>query len=200
MNKILLIFLHGYGANGADLKSLGPFFKDLADDVIIESPNAIKPMPDQAGGYQWFPIENMSEDYLKKSCHQVYPEVVKMVRALQSKHAVGHKETFLIGFSQGAMMALYSALAEHSLCRGVVGFSGGVYIDTPHINADKSLKISLVHGEDDEAVPATASVKSYDFIQGQGFSSDLALLEDLAHSIDVRGIQIAKGVIKNTLL
>ncbi len=195
MNKILLIFLHGYGANGADLKSLGPFFKDLATEIIIESPNALDPMPDYPGGYQWFPIGDMSEDHLKESCHRVYPDVVKMVQKLQTKHGVDHKETFLIGFSQGTMMALYSTLAEHNLCRGVVGFSGGLFMDPVNIKADKSMKITLIHGEDDDVVPATASIKSYDFLKKQGFSVDLNLLDNLAHGIDMRGIKIAQRFI-----
>lgn len=197
MNKILLIFLHGYGANGADLQSLGPFFKDLATEVIIESPNALDPIPDYPGGYQWFPIGNMSEDYLKQSCHSVYPEVVKLVRGFQTKHGIGHENTYLIGFSQGTMMALYSGLAEHNLCRGVVGFSGGLFMDPVNIKADKALKITLIHGEDDDVVPATASVKSYEFLKKQGFSVDLSLLDNLAHSIDIRAIEIAKGFISS---
>ena len=197
MKKILLIFLHGYGSNGQDLASLGPFFKDVAEDVIIESPNAFKPMPDFLGGYQWFPLENMSEEYLKEFCHKTYPEVAKLVRNLQEKHGVGYKETFLIGFSQGSMMALYSALADHNLCQGIVGFSGGVYMDPININADKSLKISIIHGKEDEAVPSSAAVKSHKFIQKQGFKADLNLLDNLAHSIDMRGIKIAKGFLKN---
>ncbi len=197
MNKILLIFLHGYGANGKDLASLGAFFKDLAQDVIIESPNALEPMPDNRGGYQWFPIESMSEGYLKASCQRVSPNVVELIRNLQTKHGVGHQETFLIGFSQGTMMVLYSSLVDHNLCRGVVGFSGGIYMDSADIKADKSLKISLIHGKNDDAVSSDASVKSHEFLQGQGFRSDLNLLDNLAHSIDMRGIKIAKEFIKN---
>jgi phospholipase/carboxylesterase len=196
MKKILLIFLHGYGANGADLQSLGPFFNDTAEEVVIESPNAIEPIPDYPGGFQWFPIGDMSEKHLQESCHSVYRKVIKMIQDFQIKHKVGYKETFLIGFSQGTMMALYSALAEKNLCNGVIGFSGGVFIDPIHIKADKSLKITLIHGEDDDVVPASGSIKSYEFLKKKGFNPHLNLLDNLPHSIDMRGIEIARVFIK----
>jgi phospholipase/carboxylesterase len=55
----LVIFLHGYGSNGADLISLAPYWAEALPGTAFVSPNAIEPVPMAPGGYQWFPISNL---------------------------------------------------------------------------------------------------------------------------------------------
>ncbi|HQT53505.1 MAG TPA: phospholipase [Phenylobacterium sp.] len=57
--KSLVILLHGYGSNGADLIGLVPHWQHAFPDTLFISPNAPQPMPAMLDAYQWWPITNM---------------------------------------------------------------------------------------------------------------------------------------------
>ena len=62
----LVIFLHGYGSNGADLISLAPYWAEALPATAFVSPNAIEPVPMAPGGYQWFPISNLDPHLMEQ--------------------------------------------------------------------------------------------------------------------------------------
>src|SRR6218665_3805879 len=52
----LMVLLHGYGADGSDLISLGVQWRELWPDMLFVSPNAPEACDMNAAGYQWFPL------------------------------------------------------------------------------------------------------------------------------------------------
>ena len=54
--KQLVIILHGYGADGADLISLGKQWQQLLPDAAFVAPNAPQFCQNPPMGYQWFPL------------------------------------------------------------------------------------------------------------------------------------------------
>ena len=65
----LIIFLHGYGANGADLLNISQSFKNYFPNMNFLAPNAPFQCEGLPGGYKWFNLpwlDNSSEDdYIK---------------------------------------------------------------------------------------------------------------------------------------
>src|SRR5690348_6893044 len=55
----LVVLLHGYGSNGADLISLAPYWAKALPGALFVSPNAIESVPQAPGGFQWFPISQL---------------------------------------------------------------------------------------------------------------------------------------------
>ena len=75
MNKVIL-FLHGYGANGNDLIGLKDHIENKDNSILFESPNAPESCPLNYFGYQWFNLaERTPEEIysgLKKSYKYLY--------------------------------------------------------------------------------------------------------------------------------
>ena len=57
--KSLVIFLHGYGADGSDLISLSDYFSEVMPNAQFISPDAPFSCAMSAFGKEWFPIEKM---------------------------------------------------------------------------------------------------------------------------------------------
>ena len=58
----LVVFLHGYGADGADLIELGRQWRALLPEAAFVSPHAPERAPGAPMGRQWFALSNRSPD------------------------------------------------------------------------------------------------------------------------------------------
>ncbi|MGE0828362.1 MAG: alpha/beta hydrolase, partial [Hyphomonadaceae bacterium] len=66
----LVVLLHGYGSNGADLISLAPYWaKDLPGAAFV-APNAPEPVPGAPGGYQWFDLASRDPAWVEQGVRQ----------------------------------------------------------------------------------------------------------------------------------
>ena len=54
--RSVVVFLHGYGANGADLLSLADPLGDHLPDTLFIAPDAPENCAGAPFGFQWFPI------------------------------------------------------------------------------------------------------------------------------------------------
>ena len=54
--KQLIIFVHGYGADGNDLIGLASYFQSVLPDAIFLSPHAPEACSMNPAGYQWFDL------------------------------------------------------------------------------------------------------------------------------------------------
>ncbi|MCL2453567.1 MAG: phospholipase, partial [Alphaproteobacteria bacterium] len=52
----LVVFLHGYGANGNDLIAIGKQWQALLPGAAFVAPNAPEPCGPVPGGRQWFAL------------------------------------------------------------------------------------------------------------------------------------------------
>ncbi len=193
--KRLVIFLHGYGSNGADLISLAPYFAQIDAKADFLSPDAPQKSPFSPGGFQWFPIpfidgsspEEMTRDYLKaRSILNQYIDQELALRGLEEKDLV------LIGFSQGTMMSLETGLRRKESCAGIIGFSGRILLpDTLPAEIKSKPPIILIHGELDDVVPVNESIEANKMLKDLGFDISLHLSPNTPHSIAPDGLQAA---------
>ena len=105
MNKLIL-FLHGYGANGADLIGLKEYINNKEENIIFESPNAPEPCPLNYFGYQWFDLVERTPEEIFHGLKKSYSYLDKIITEMTSKHNIKTEQIMLIGFSQGAMISL----------------------------------------------------------------------------------------------
>ena len=52
----LVVFLHGYGADGNDLIDIGRAWQQLLPDAAFVSPHAPRPCGQAPTGREWFPL------------------------------------------------------------------------------------------------------------------------------------------------
>jgi phospholipase/carboxylesterase len=193
--QTLVILLHGYGADGQNMTNVAYAFHKNLPDAYFLMPDAPEKMLG-AGGYQWFDLLDMDPATLRQGCVSACKTVEGFVRKAQEKHKVSWQNTVLIGFSQGAFLALHTALAVHNLCGKVIAYAGGVYVEPEDINVPpQDLKILLIHGEEDDVVPPQESERTASFLKKQGFSATLEIIPDLDHSMNRRGVDLGVAFI-----
>ncbi len=200
--KYLVIFLHGYGANGENLLDLAYEFKRALPEAHYISPNAIEPWE---GGfphaYQWFSLYGGME---RKAFEDISTNIKRSNKILQEfiqkqldRFNLTPDQLFLVGFSQGAMMAIYQGLIANQKFAGVIGFSGKVIL--PELTGEKIISkpnICLIHGKEDSVVPFSFFEEGKKILTEKDIPFDSQAIDNLDHSIDIGGIRAAQKFIK----
>ena len=106
----LVILLHGYGSNGADLIGLVPYWRASLPDTAFVSPNAPEPCPGAPGGYQWWGLSSFDAGARAAGARRAAPALDAFIDAELARHGLSEGRLALVGFSQGTMMALHVGL------------------------------------------------------------------------------------------
>jgi len=74
--RSLVVFVHGYGANGDDLIALGQMWRTALPDTAFVSPHAPEDCAaNPFGGRQWFPLSLRDEQELVDGLAQAGPDL-----------------------------------------------------------------------------------------------------------------------------
>ncbi len=153
----LLLLLHGYGSNEHDLF-------DLADllDPRLHVISARAPLVLPWGGFAWYHLGgtpgNLVPDPASRAA--ALDLLTKFVRDLPARIGSDPQRTYLLGFSQGAILSLGLAFRAPEQLAGVVAASG--YLD-PAFQSDPlpaalaNLPILQLHGTHDDVIPISAA-------------------------------------------
>jgi phospholipase/carboxylesterase len=165
-----LVLLHGWGADADDLLELGRLLCGERRQLV-----ALRaPQPHPGGfGRQWYDLQNPN-----------WPDLPQARLALRARlEALGRslplEDTVLLGFSQGAAMAL--DVGSDLALEGIVSCSGYPH---PGWQAKATMaKVLLNHGQNDPVVPYAASEELLRRLQAQQTSVEL-LRSQGQHGID----------------
>lgn len=151
----LALLLHGYGSNEQDLFS---FASELPDELMVVSARA--PLSHEMGGYAWYTI-NFDMNNGKFSDTDEAKESIKLIEKfideVHSAYNTDPNKTFLIGFSQGAILSYGLSLNTPEKVQHVVALSG--YINYDLLPSDLKLRtysnldIFASHGSVDQVIP-----------------------------------------------
>ena len=198
----LVVFLHGYGADGNDLLGLaGPLGQHLPDTVFL-APNAPEPCAVNPGGYQWFPIpwiDGSSEAARAESYRRSTGLLDRWLTDAMAAEGVGPAETAVVGFSQGTMMALSVLPARDEPVAGIVGFSGRLLDPAAPARARSKPPVLLVHGDMDQMVPVSSLSEAETALRGAGFDVRSHISRGVAHGIAPDGLELALGFLAERL-
>ena len=120
----LIIFLHGYGANGLDLLDIGKMWSSNLPDTLFLSPDAPDPCEMGGGGFQWFSLQTYTPEVMRAGADKVVNDLVEFITTKKEEYEIQDGNVFLVGFSQGTMMSLHAASLLGRKLGGVVGYSG----------------------------------------------------------------------------
>lgn len=202
--KGILILLHGYGASGDDLISLVPALSEELNNYYFFAPNGIEQYKN-GGGYQWFEIKDTQSfsDWGKGLlyCQNKSANIIKnKIHEIKQKYILDPNCTIsILGFSQGAMLALHLACnGLLSEVQNVVSFSGAFINCQMQSQINKNLKILLLHGKEDSIINYTYSLASKQELDTLGFGSvECIIFNNLGHSISYEGLNIAAKFISS---
>jgi phospholipase/carboxylesterase len=198
------VFLHGYGANGADLLGLADPLAEHLPDTLFVAPDAPENCAGSPLGYQWFPIpwiDGSSEEESSRGMQQAVEDLNAFLDALMVDEDLLPEQVCLFGFSQGTMMSLHVAPRREDPVAGIVAFSGRLL--EPELLADEVqslMPILLLHGDQDNVVPVQSLPQAAEALQNAGFSDVYAhVMKGTAHGIAPDGLSVALAFIRDQL-
>ena len=199
----LVIFLHGYGADGADLLGLAEPLAPHLPDTHFMAPNAPERSVANPMGYQWFPIpwiDGSSEAAAAAGLAASAERLNAFLDDAAVRTGVPPERTVLVGFSQGTMMSLHVAPRRTKALAGIVGFSGRL-IAPEQLAAEAVSKppVLLIHGDADEVVPPSSTPAAAEALRGAGFEVATHISRGTGHGIAPDGLGLALGFIRKQL-
>lgn len=182
----LVVFLHGYGADGNDLIGLAPFFAQALPTAAFIAPNAPEPCG-MGFGFQWFGITNLDPAGMRAGVRNAAPILDAFLDEALKARGLTYDQLALIGFSQGTMMAV-----DRTMRRGdaaaVVGFSGMAVDPASGLARDaRHPPVLLIHGTADNVVPFSRLGEAEHALETAGFPVETLERPGLAHGIDQEG-------------
>ena len=123
--KRLVVFLHGYGADGNDLIDIGRAWQGMLPDTAFVSPHAPRALRAGADGPAMVPAHlPRSERALERRATRPAPVLEQFLDAELARRKLPPSALALVGFSQGTMMALHVGLRRAAAPAAIVGYSG----------------------------------------------------------------------------
>ncbi|MGY3565713.1 phospholipase/carboxylesterase [Sinomonas sp. RB5] len=110
----LLVLLHGYGSNEADLMGLAPYVPAQFAVASLRAPQELAP-----GAYQWFPLM-AAQDFTMDAVEAATEYVLAWLDDVRGRHS----SVTVLGFSMGMAMATSLVRRRPRDFAAVVGLSG----------------------------------------------------------------------------
>ncbi|RBI82853.1 phospholipase [Rhodosalinus halophilus] len=199
-----VIFLHGYGANGADLLGLAEPLAPHLPDTLFIAPDAPETCAASPMGFQWFPIpwiDGSSEEAAEQGMRAAVADLDAFLDGVMVDEDLLPEQVALLGFSQGTMMALHVAPRREDAVAGIVGFSGRLL--SPELLADEVRvrpPVLLVHGDADDVVPVQALPEAAEALQKAGWEEVYAhVMKGTGHGIAPDGLSVALAFLRDRL-
>ena len=188
--RSLVVFLHGYGADGKDLIEIGRQWQSLLPDTAFASPNAPEPCGMSPMGRQWFPLTMRDPGERWTGVVQARPALDAFLDAELARHGLEEAHMALVGFSQGTMMALHAGLRRARAPAAILGFSG-MLVGPEHLGetSQRGVPVLLVHGDQDQVIPVDAMFMAAEDLARAGMGCQWHLASGLAHGIDQGGLK-----------
>lgn len=202
--RSVVVFLHGYGANGADLLGLADPLAEHLPDTLFVSPDAPESCAGAPFGFQWFPIpwiDGSSEEEAARGMQAAASDLNAFLDAILVDEDLLPEQMVLLGFSQGTMMALHVAPRREDPVAGVVAFSGRLL--QPEVLPDEvvsRMPVLLVHGDADDVVPVQSLPDAAQALQDAGFKDVFAhIMKGTAHGIAPDGLSVSLAFMRDKL-
>ena len=196
----VVISLHGYGADGKDLISLGQEWAPHCPNTLFISPDAPHPCEVSPLGRQWFSLEPFSHEIMAERVAETWLIVSDYIDAVADEFSISSQNIVLVGFSQGTMMALQTALCREKPVAGVLGYSGMLLNEElAETTKNKDTLIQLIHGAMDAIIPVSEWFKAMDIFKNNGFKITGYTSKKLPHGIDANGVESGLFFIKEVL-
>ena len=193
--KQLVVFLHGYGADGNDLIEIGRAWQGLLPDAAFVSPHAPRPCGQAPVGREWFPLTFREANERWVGVQAAAPGLNAFLDAELARRRLPPSALALVGFSQGTMMALHVGLRRKAAPAAIVGYSGMLVtpedIDPDQFAAEIVSKppVLLVHGDEDQLIPVQALMHAAQGLAALEVPAEWHISPGVGHGIDQEGLR-----------
>ncbi len=186
----LVVLCHGVGADGHDLIDLAPSWAAALPQAAFAAPDAPEPYEGAPVGRQWFALWDRTPAALVAGAAAASPRLNGFIDAELARLGLPGDACALMGFSQGAMMALHAGLRRAAPPRAILAFSGALLAPERLAETVARPPVLLVHGEADEVVPPARSRAAEQALRDAGFAVESLYCPGLGHGIDAAGLSL----------
>ncbi|HZL40952.1 MAG TPA: prolyl oligopeptidase family serine peptidase [Pseudolabrys sp.] len=193
--KQLVVFLHGYGADGNDLIDIGRAWAALLPDAAFVSPHAPRPCGQAPVGREWFPLTMRDPGERWTGVNAAAPVLNRFLDAELQRYQLPPSALALVGFSQGTMMALHVGLRRAVAPAAIVGYSG-ILVAPENIDPDTfaaEIKarppVLLIHGDQDQLIPVQALMHAAQGLAALDIPAEWHISPGIGHGIDQEGLR-----------
>ena len=201
--KGLIVFLHGYGADGNDLLGLDDPMAQHLPGVAYVAPDAPERCAGGGFGFQWFPIpwlDGSTQAAADAGLAAASEDLNGFLDARLADEGLAPDRLVLVGFSQGAMMSMHIAPRREKEVAGIVAISGRLL--QPEMLAEEAKvkpPVLLIHGDQDPVVPFSDMGKAGDALTAAGFPTYGHIMRGTGHGIAPDGLGVALQFIRERL-
>lgn len=193
--KRLVVFLHGYGADGNDLIDIGRAWQPMLPDAAFVSPHAPEPCGQAPVGRQWFALTFRDPNERWDGVNKAAPVLNAFLDKELARRNLPPSALALVGFSQGTMMSLHVGLRRPVAPAAIVGYSGMLVLpqdgppETVAAEIASRPPVLLVHGDRDELIPAQALFHGAQSLAALEVPVEWHLSQGVGHGIDQEGLR-----------
>jgi phospholipase/carboxylesterase len=191
----LIVFLHGYGADGNDLIEIGRAWQGLLPQAAFMAPHAPEPCSQAPVGRQWFPLTFRNPDERWLGVNKAAPGLNQFLDAELRRRSLPPSALALVGFSQGTMMALHVGLRRAAAPAAIVGYSG-LFVVPENVDPDAFAgevrarpPVLLVHGDRDDLIPVQALFHATQALASLEIPVEWHISSGIGHGIDQEGLR-----------
>jgi len=191
----LVVFLHGYGADGNDLIEIGRAWQPFLPHAAFVSPHAPHPCGQAPMGREWFPLTFRDPDERWRGVHAAAPGLDQFLDSELARHQLPPSALALVGFSQGTMMSLHVGLRRAVSPAAIVGYSGMLILEGDTDVGGYAAQVRarppvlLIHGDADELIPVTALFHSAQALAAMDLAAEFHISPGVGHGIDDEGLR-----------
>jgi phospholipase/carboxylesterase len=193
--KRLVVFLHGYGADGNDLIDVGRAWQSILPDTAFVSPHAPERMSQAPTGRQWFPLFTRAPNERWEGATKAAPGLERFLETELARRKLPPSALALVGFSQGTMMALQVGLRRAAPPAAIVGYSG-IFVLPDKTKAEavaaeikSKPPVLLIHGDQDDLIPVQALLQGAQDLAALGVPVEWHISAGVGHGIDQEGLR-----------
>jgi phospholipase/carboxylesterase len=199
----LVIFLHGYNGNPADHQYAVDWLKQYLQQSILVVPEAPEICDKNPEKKQWFGMLKYDAANRRSQPETTVAEIMDIYNAaaseitlcaqmlnefisnMQQQFNIDNAHTYLIGFSQGAMLTIYTALTRPQKIAGGYVLSGLVAAQKELLGKITSKPpLCLLHGQDDMKVQYKTLEYSTQWLKNQQVPVRVYTYKGLAHRMN----------------
>lgn len=200
--KKLIVFLHGYNSSIADVEDFATLLAHKLKDTLIVAPEADMQSERNPLKKQWYALADVDPDRRRRKPETSTDEIIeiynrtgqrisaaakrinKFITQLQKQHHISNQNTFVMGFSQGAMLAIFTGLTRRHKLGGVFPFAGIVCgKDALEQEIYSRPDVYLFHGTSDLAVQYKTLAFTKKWLEAHDINWEAVEYEGIEHRL-----------------
>ena len=199
--KQIIILCHGYGGDGQDIGVLANSWKRFLPDAVLLCPNAPEVCAVNSLGYQWFDMAIENDETILEKSLVAEKKLNTFLDQVLDDYQLDITNLALVGFSQGSMMIIQTALKKKEQINCLVAYSGKI-INKQHLSGNiiSRPKIFLMHGDKDTIISPNQLLESKEFLVQQNLKIKTKLFKNCEHKISVDGSSLGLEFLRKNLL